>query len=168
MTPERLVMEHALLISILHANVGTEVGANIFQTMVTKYLDGYKNSGDLDDIDSKELDNYLQLIAQMYAFHVVGHELMFDLLDGLSASFRAKDVELILLVLRTVGFLLRKDSPARLKTLILAVQKKSSEATQTKQESSSLSRVQVRQFLAQGVELVHSRGLSSYSLYLAI
>ena len=25
-TPERLIMEHAMLIAILHANVGTEVG----------------------------------------------------------------------------------------------------------------------------------------------
>ena len=26
LTPERLVMEHAMLVAILHANVGTEVG----------------------------------------------------------------------------------------------------------------------------------------------
>jgi nucleolar MIF4G domain-containing protein 1 len=63
-------MEHALLISILHANVGTEVGANILQTMVTKYLDSYQCNKDLDNVDSKELDNYLQLISQMYAFQV--------------------------------------------------------------------------------------------------
>jgi nucleolar MIF4G domain-containing protein 1 len=25
-TPERLIMEHAMLVAILHANVGTEVG----------------------------------------------------------------------------------------------------------------------------------------------
>jgi nucleolar MIF4G domain-containing protein 1 len=63
LTPERLVMEHALLISVLHANVGTEVGANILQTMVTKFMDAYKSSADLDNIKSKELDNYLQLVA---------------------------------------------------------------------------------------------------------
>lgn len=28
-TPERLLIEHVLLITILHANVGTEVGKNI-------------------------------------------------------------------------------------------------------------------------------------------
>jgi len=27
LTPERLVMEHVMLLTILHANVGTEVGA---------------------------------------------------------------------------------------------------------------------------------------------
>jgi nucleolar MIF4G domain-containing protein 1 len=60
-------------------------------------------------------------VSQMYAFQVVGHDLMFDILDVLSASFRPKDVELILLVLRSVGFLLRKDDPARLKAFILQV-----------------------------------------------
>lgn len=137
-------MEHALLIAILHANVGSEVGANILQTIVTRYTDTYISSNNLDNIDSKTLDNYLQLISQMYAFQIVGHELVFDILDGLSNSFRAKDVELIVLVLRTVGFLLRKDSPTRLKTFILQVQKKSSETDhQTKEKSTALSRVQV-------------------------
>merc|ERR1712128_297808 len=30
-TPVRLVMEHVMLLAILHANVGTEVGAHILQ-----------------------------------------------------------------------------------------------------------------------------------------
>ena len=76
-------MEHALLIAILHANVGSEVGANILQTIVTRYTDTYISSNNLDNIDSKTLDNYLQLISQMYAFQIVGHELVFDILDGL-------------------------------------------------------------------------------------
>ena len=30
LTPERLVMEHMLLIAVLHANVGTEVGKKFY------------------------------------------------------------------------------------------------------------------------------------------
>ena len=33
LTPERLIMEHAMLVTILHANVGTEVGG--YLTLVT-------------------------------------------------------------------------------------------------------------------------------------
>ena len=33
LTPERLIMEHAMLVAILHANVGTEVGECL--TLVT-------------------------------------------------------------------------------------------------------------------------------------
>jgi nucleolar MIF4G domain-containing protein 1 len=35
-TPERLVMEHAMLVAILHANVGTEVGQYV--TVATTHL----------------------------------------------------------------------------------------------------------------------------------
>ena len=143
LTPERLVMEHALLISVLHANIGSEVGANLLQTMVTKYIELYKVTDDLDNIDSKMLDNYLQLVSQMYAFNIVGHELLFDILDNLSNSFKAKDVELILLVLKSVGFVLRKDNPSRLKTFIVQVQKRSNEIEKSNETTNSLSRVQV-------------------------
>jgi nucleolar MIF4G domain-containing protein 1 len=33
LTPERLIMEHAMLVAILHANVGTEVGE--YSTLAT-------------------------------------------------------------------------------------------------------------------------------------
>jgi nucleolar MIF4G domain-containing protein 1 len=35
-TPERLIMEHAMLVAILHANVGTEVGQ--YLNVVTTHL----------------------------------------------------------------------------------------------------------------------------------
>jgi hypothetical protein len=34
LTPERLVMEHTMLVAILHANVGTEVGEYLALAMV--------------------------------------------------------------------------------------------------------------------------------------
>lgn len=67
----------------------------------------------------------------MYAFQMVCHDLIFDILDSLCDSFRVKDVELILLILKAVGFLLRKDDPNKLKTLIHKVQKRSHEDSQT-------------------------------------
>ena len=36
-TPERLIMEHAMLISVLHANVGSEIGAHFLQFTVIKF-----------------------------------------------------------------------------------------------------------------------------------
>ena len=40
-TPTRLVMEHVMLLAILHANVGTEVGAHILQTVVKTFSTDY-------------------------------------------------------------------------------------------------------------------------------
>lgn len=49
---------------------------------------------------------------------------MFDILNRLTETneFGEKQVELLLLVLRGVGFSLRKDDPVALKNLILQVQ----------------------------------------------
>ena len=127
-TPERLIMEHAVLVAVLHANVGTEVGASIVQTMVTQFNDKYGTYESVpdDQVSPKELDNYVQLIGQLYAFKVIGSELIFGLLNKLAENFEDKDVELILIVLKSVGFLLRKDDPAKLKDLILNIQSQSS------------------------------------------
>ena len=69
LTPERLVMEHAVLVAVLHANVGTEVGASIIQTLVTQFDTKYEAASSQDD-DGKTLENYVQLICQLYAFKV--------------------------------------------------------------------------------------------------
>ena len=45
------------------------------------------------------------------------------------AKFTEKEIELILLILRTVGFQLRKDDPIALKELILNLQQKANNAT---------------------------------------
>ena len=127
-TPERLIMEHAVLVAVLHANVGTEVGASIIQTMVTQFNDKYGTYEPVPDgqVSPKELDNHVQLIGQLYAFKVIGSELIFGLLNKLAENFEDKEVELILIVLKSVGFLLRKDDPVKLKDLILNIQSQSS------------------------------------------
>lgn len=59
-------------------------------------------------------------------------DLMYDILEKLSEKFGEKEVELILLILRSVGFSLRKDEPLALKELILKLQLIAGKATQFK------------------------------------
>lgn len=68
---------------------------------------------------------FLQIELQI--FH---HRLIYELLNKLIEKFCEKSVECVLLTLRSVGFLLRKDDPAALKELILTIQKKTSEASE--------------------------------------
>ncbi|XP_040583075.1 nucleolar MIF4G domain-containing protein 1 homolog [Lepeophtheirus salmonis] len=121
LTPERLIMEHVLLVSTLSANVGTEVGAHFLHHIVTKFDTLYINT-DLSDTESKELDCCLLLIGYLYAFKVVDSSLIFELIQKLTKSFQPKDIELILQVLKAVGFNLRKDDPIQLKSVILEIQ----------------------------------------------
>ncbi|POI36088.1 hypothetical protein CIB84_000157 [Bambusicola thoracicus] len=121
--PARLMMEHVLLVSILHQTVGTEVGAHFLEAVVKKF-DELSRS----DAEGKECENLLALIAHLYNFHVVHCLLIFDILKKLVSSFTEKDIELILFLLKNVGFSLRKDDALALKDLISEAQSKANAA----------------------------------------
>uniref|UniRef100_A0A8C3W352 Nucleolar MIF4G domain-containing protein 1 n=1 Tax=Catagonus wagneri TaxID=51154 RepID=A0A8C3W352_9CETA len=122
-TPSRLMMEHVLLVSILHCTVGVEVGAHFLEAAVRRFDDVYRRGP-----AGKECHNLLALIAHLYNFRVVQARLIFDILRKLVGSFTEKDIELILLMLKNVGFSLRKDDALSLKELISETQAKASEA----------------------------------------
>ena len=134
LTPNRLVMEHAMLLAILHANVGTEVGAHFLQNVVKLFSNTYaKAVTSKEDGESKEVHNLLLIISYVFSFKMVGARLVFDLLDVLVETFSELDIELVLLALRNCGFALRKEDPVALKSLILKIQGK---ASASKEESS--------------------------------
>ncbi|KAM8774204.1 nucleolar MIF4G domain-containing protein 1 isoform 2-T2 [Rhynchonycteris naso] len=110
--PSRLVMEHILL-----------VGAHFLEAVVRKFDAVYTQGR-----EGKECDNLFTIIAHLYNFHVVQCLLIFDVLKKLIVTFTEKDIELILLMLRNVGFSLRKDDALSLKELITETQAKASRA----------------------------------------
>uniref|UniRef100_A0A3B1KA21 Nucleolar MIF4G domain-containing protein 1 n=1 Tax=Astyanax mexicanus TaxID=7994 RepID=A0A3B1KA21_ASTMX len=120
--PDRLLMEHVLVLSVLHHTVGLEVGAHFLETVVRRFDEMYRQGSE----EGKECDNLLSIVAHLYNFHVVHALLLFDVLKRLLGSFSARDVELVLLLLRNVGFALRKDDPLALKELITEAQRKAS------------------------------------------
>nr|CBN82042.1 Nucleolar MIF4G domain-containing protein 1 [Dicentrarchus labrax] len=119
--PDRLLMEHVLLISVLHHTVGIEVGAHFLETVVRKFDEVYKIPS-----ESKECDNLVAIVGYLYNFQVVHSVLIFDILKLFVGAFTEKDVELVLFVLRNVGFALRKDDALALKELISEGQRKAS------------------------------------------
>ncbi|BES91919.1 MA3 [Nesidiocoris tenuis] len=131
-TPERLVMEHAMLIAILHANVGSEVGAFFLQHLGEKFD---KMHSAAQEIENKELDNLVLFLCHMYTFKMFDAVLLYDILKRFTQKFTPKDIDLILVVLRTVGFSLRKDNPLALKDFIHSVQKLANQADNLKDGS---------------------------------
>ncbi|CAB1349481.1 unnamed protein product [Coregonus sp. 'balchen'] len=108
--PDRLLMEHVLLVSILHHT-----------TVVRQFNELYKSPG-----EGKECDNLVAMVAHLYNFQVVHALLIFDILKMLVGAFAEKDIELVLFVLKNVGFALRKDDALALKELISEAQSKAS------------------------------------------
>ncbi|XP_076675241.1 nucleolar MIF4G domain-containing protein 1 [Andrena cerasifolii] len=123
LTPDRLICEHMMLIAILHANVGVEVGAHFLEILVKKLV---KMMDEPQDVEKKQLDNAIIMISHLYNFKVYGHKLLYQILHKLVRKFSEKEIELILLILKTVGFLLRKDDPIALKEFIQDLQERAS------------------------------------------
>uniref|UniRef100_A0A7G3APQ0 Protein involved in high osmolarity signaling pathway n=1 Tax=Lutzomyia longipalpis TaxID=7200 RepID=A0A7G3APQ0_LUTLO len=114
---ERMVLEHCLFIAVLHANVGNEVGAHFLEALVEKF-DTKLNQIESYDVENKELDNVVLFICHLYTFRICQHSLIFEMLKRVSAELSEKCVECILVILRSVGFALRKDDPVALKDFI--------------------------------------------------
>ncbi|XP_058064783.1 nucleolar MIF4G domain-containing protein 1 homolog isoform X2 [Anopheles bellator] len=127
LTPERMVLEHTLLVAILHANVGSEVGSHFLETVAERFLAQALTIATIAN-EEKQLDNCVQILCHLYTFDIVKGKLVYEVLRKLLECFNEKAVECILLVLRTIGFILRKDDPLALKDLIMAVQKQAASA----------------------------------------
>uniref|UniRef100_A0A182P0R2 MI domain-containing protein n=1 Tax=Anopheles epiroticus TaxID=199890 RepID=A0A182P0R2_9DIPT len=127
LTPERMILEHMLLVAILHANVGSEVGSHFLETIVERFLELLRGIETTPN-EAKQLDNSVQLMCHLYTFDIVKCKMVHEVMQKLIECFNEKAVECILLVLRTVGFILRKDDPLALKELIVAIQKKAANA----------------------------------------
>lgn len=124
---ERMVLEHVLLIAILHANIGSEIGAFFLEQIVTQM---HELLGQIDTlaVEDKKLDNFIFILAHMNTYKILQHKMIFEILDKLTENFSEKAVECILLVLKSIGFTLRKDDPLALKDLIHKIQKRANEA----------------------------------------
>jgi len=132
--PARMIMEHCMLVAILHANVGTEVGAFILQEVVLKFNSEFMTIENTDDDDTTvTINNLMVIISYLYSWKIVQCSLVFDILNNLAERFKPKDIQLIILCLTNCGMSLRKDDPVALKNFILKVQ---SVATKKRTEDS--------------------------------
>ena len=115
LTNESLLAEHALLASIIHANIGLEIGSYLFEKLSQIFIEHIN-----DEISNKINDNLIRLVSYFYAFHMTNGKIIFDIARYLlnNEQFNEKRLELILLLLKTVGFVLRKDNPLELKTFL--------------------------------------------------
>lgn len=118
-TPPKMKTELAILVAILHHGVGEEVGAHMIHSCVCKFDQLVKQ---LQTNDSKTVDNLLLFMTNLYVCGVTEAQLIYGLTDILCDNFTEKSIELIILILKSVGFVLRKDNATKMKELILRIQ----------------------------------------------
>ncbi|CAK1555523.1 unnamed protein product [Leptosia nina] len=114
-TPDRMVAEHAALVSVLHANVGSEIGAHFLEELSRKFDSMMLDSQPIED---KRLDNLVSCLAHLYSFKVYHATLLYDILARLVEDLSEKNIDCVLTALRCVGGVLRKEEPLALKNFI--------------------------------------------------
>lgn len=114
-TPDRMVAEHAALVAILHANVGSEIGAHFLQDLCKRFDNMMQTPQPIPD---KTLDNLVSCLAHLYSFKIYHASLIYDILSRLLDSLTEKNIECVLVALRSVGGVLRKEEPLALKNFI--------------------------------------------------
>ncbi|XP_035444253.2 nucleolar MIF4G domain-containing protein 1 homolog [Spodoptera frugiperda] len=114
-TPDRMLAEHAALVSVLHANVGSEIGAHFLQELSKRFDDMMQSPQPVSD---KTLDNLVACLAHLYSFKIYHATLLYDILTRLLDSISEKNIECVLVALRCVGGVLRKEEPLALKNFI--------------------------------------------------
>lgn len=99
------------------------------EQIVQKFNSLFANIENLQ-VENKELDNYIFILCHMYTYKLFQHNLIYDVLEKLTKIFNEKSVECILLILKSVGFSLRKDDPLALKDLVIQLQKKANDSSE--------------------------------------
>ncbi|CAG4942738.1 unnamed protein product [Parnassius apollo] len=120
-TPDRLVAEHAALVSVLHANVASEIGAHFLQEL-TKIFDEMVDTQ--QPMQDKRLENLTSCLSHLYSFKIYHSALLYDILARLMEDISEKHIDCVLTALRSVGGVLRKDDPIALKNFIHETQAK--------------------------------------------
>ncbi|CAB3230481.1 unnamed protein product [Arctia plantaginis] len=114
-TPDRMVAEHAALVSVLHANVGSEIGAHFLQELSKRFDVMMQKPQPVED---KLQDNLVSCLAHLYTFKIYHASLLYDILTRLLDVLSEKNIECVLVALRSVGGVLRKEEPLALKNFI--------------------------------------------------
>nr|XP_034834897.1 nucleolar MIF4G domain-containing protein 1 homolog [Maniola hyperantus] len=128
LTADRMLAEHAALIAVLHANVGSEIGAHFLEELSRKFDAMMETPQPVQD---KTLDNLVGCLALLYSFKIYHASLLYDILTRLVDELSEKSIDCVLTALRNVGGVLRKEEPAALKTFIHDTQTKVTKLNQS-------------------------------------
>ena len=160
--PERLITESAMVVAVLCHNIGNEVVSYFLEAAAKKLHDLLltDNRG-----EGKECNNVVQLICSLYQFKIIQKQLVLDVVQILINSFTERDVELLVVILKSIGFQLRKDDPVSLKSIVEQVTLKSSSSRDDQSSRmkfmleilTAIKNNNVRKVLGYDMDLVNSR-----------
>lgn len=116
----KLVAELMLLVSFLDHKISHNIGASLVHRLVSQFETLYKQK--LEDSD-KRLDNILLCLVNLYQTGLISSNIVFEITKRIcSSDFKSKSVELLLLIIKSIGFQLRRDNPSATRQFIISAQ----------------------------------------------
>ncbi|KAF2495733.1 hypothetical protein BU16DRAFT_562000 [Lophium mytilinum] len=113
---------HAGFITAVYKVVGTDFGAQLVERIVSEFDSQYSRSQGRD-AGGKQTTNLISLMAQLYNFHVIGSNLVFDYIRLFLDELSDLNTELLLKIIKMSGAQLRQDDPSSLKDIVVLLQK---------------------------------------------
>lgn len=98
--------------------IGSSFGSHLIRRVIIDLNDAYdKNMREMGKqlVQSKEANNLITFLTQLYVFQVVGCKIIFDYMERLLSGLSDVNIELLLRVCRMAGRMLRRDDPRALK-----------------------------------------------------
>jgi nucleolar MIF4G domain-containing protein 1 len=119
---DTFIILHAGFISGIYGVIGTHFGAQVLERVVKEFHHHYNQQITNPD-GSKETSNLIALLAELYTFQVISHNLIFDFIRFLLSDLSELNTELLLKLIKNCGPQLRVDDPLALKDIVMLVQK---------------------------------------------
>ncbi|CRG91063.1 Suppressor of glycerol defect protein 1 [Talaromyces islandicus] len=116
---DTFIILHAGFIAALYKVIGMDFGAIIIQKLVETFD---KSADERGPFVGKEHLNLMSLLSQLYNFHVIGSNLVFDYIRIFLEDITEANAELLLKIIRNSGPQLRQDDPSALKDIVLLIQ----------------------------------------------
>ncbi|OKL61762.1 hypothetical protein UA08_02352 [Talaromyces atroroseus] len=116
---DTFIILHAGFVAGLYKLLGMDFGAIIIQNLVEMFD---KSADERGPFTGKEHLNLMSLLSQLYNFHVIGSNLVFDYISLFLQDITETNTELLLKIIRNSGPQLRQDDPSALKDIVLLIQ----------------------------------------------
>jgi len=137
------MLASAALVVYLHASMGHDLGAHVLERFVATFQQLHGDACLLPGKESsatpgiqRSCTALVTFITYLYLFDLVAPSpLITELLSALIEEFRPDSVELIVVTLVNVGYYLRKNAPADLKNIVLAIQNQTKKYQQQQQQN---------------------------------
>lgn len=132
LTKRKLVAELMLLVSYLNYKISQDIGASLIHRLISRFEKLYtaeqkakKTTDSSSEDQDKQLNNIISCLVNLYFIGLVSSNVIFDVTERIcSGEFKSKSIELLLLVVKSVGFQLRKDDPSKMRKFIMTAQEK--------------------------------------------